>query len=92
VSGDPLKSALAFLIQDLECASVDLTTAVCCACETLDCFDREVVHDIEALQELHSNVRAAVSDAFEEYHWQVPRALRAFREALAPVLAGGDNQ
>jgi hypothetical protein len=89
VSGALLKHALACLAEDIERAGIDLASVVCGACEALDCFDPDIVHDLEAIQELHSNVRAVIDGALGEYRWQIPRALRAFREALAPAHAGG---
>jgi hypothetical protein len=78
-SEDPFRS----LRDDLDRAIDELSAAIAEALEALDSFDREIIHDLEALQELHANVRTAIDDGFREFHYQSAQAWRRFREARA---------
>lgn len=72
-------SPLAYLREDIASAFAQLVADVESALESLDAFDRDIIHDLDALQTLHSNVRAAIDDAFREFHYQTAQASRRFK-------------
>jgi hypothetical protein len=74
---------LALLLTDLERAALDLRATIETACESLNSFDRDVVHDLDALQTLHDAVRVAIEDGLDEHEWKQGRILREIRAGAA---------
>jgi hypothetical protein len=88
-----LRHATGLLREDLEKAADAMTLAVESACQTLESCHRDVVHDPDAIAQLHDGATAAIMAAFAEYRWQQSRAWRLFREAMGvDAEEGSDGQ
>ena len=95
-------NALRMLEDDLEIAQDILKSSVERAADRLEAFEHilDFVEDaeddkcvnvdkssIESVRELHANVGEAIADAFEDFSWEIRKAWRDFKQAIARETA-----
>ena len=91
MSGDILACALADLRDDIDRATAELARSIGDACGHGSSCLTDDVRDIARWENALHEIRDAIEDSTVEFRFKVERARRLFKDALSPLVKGGDD-